>query len=77
VLWSVQPEGLRAAGADALRARVLARAHAGAIVDLHDAEGARGAPERLCAVLPSMLERLDGAGYRCVTVTELLGDHPA
>jgi peptidoglycan/xylan/chitin deacetylase (PgdA/CDA1 family) len=72
VLWSVQPEGLRPVATELLLDRVLTRVHAGAIVDLHDAEGTPGAPERLCAALPRMLERLTETGYELVTVAELL-----
>ena len=73
VFWSIQPEGLRPAAAAAQAAHVVGRAHAGAIVDLHDAEGTPGAPARLVAALPSMIDGLRGAGYQLVTVTELLG----
>jgi peptidoglycan/xylan/chitin deacetylase (PgdA/CDA1 family) len=72
VFWSIQPEGLRPAPAAAQVARVLRRAHPGAIVDLHDAEGTPGAPARLCAALPAMLDGLAAAGYRFGTVSELL-----
>jgi peptidoglycan/xylan/chitin deacetylase (PgdA/CDA1 family) len=72
ILWSVQPEGLRPVDTDVLLGHVLTHAHAGAIVDLHDAEGTPGAPERLCAALPQMLERLTETGYELVTVGELL-----
>lgn len=72
VLWSIQPEGLRPAAAGVQVARVLARAHAGAIVDLHDAEGTPRAPERLCAALPPMIDGLRRQGYRLVTLRELL-----
>jgi len=72
VLWSVQPEGLRPVDTDVLLGHVLTHAHAGAIVNLHDAEGTPGAPERLCATLPQMLERLTETGYELVTVGELL-----
>ena len=72
VLWSVQPEGLRPAPAEAQVRRVLRRAHPGAIVDLHDAEGTPRAPERLCAALPAMIDGLRDAGYRLVTVRDLL-----
>src|SRR5204862_293475 len=39
VFWSIQPEGLRAVAAEDQVRHVLRRAHSGAIVDLHDAEG--------------------------------------
>jgi peptidoglycan/xylan/chitin deacetylase (PgdA/CDA1 family) len=72
VFWSIQPEGLRPAAATAQVAHVLRRAHPGAIVDLHDAEGTPGAPARLCAALPGMIDGLEAAGYRFATVGELL-----
>jgi peptidoglycan/xylan/chitin deacetylase (PgdA/CDA1 family) len=72
VFWSIQPEGLRPRPAAEQSAWVLRRAHAGAIVDLHDAEGVAGAPGRLVEALPAMLDGLRGAGYRLATVSELL-----
>ncbi len=72
VLWSVQPEGLWPVEPEILLGHVLTRAHPGAIVDLHDTEGTRGAPRRLSAALRPMLERLTDAGYELVTVGELL-----
>ena len=54
-------------------ARVLRGAHAGAIVDLHDAEGTPGAPARLAEALPGMIAGLHDAGYALTTVSELLG----
>jgi peptidoglycan/xylan/chitin deacetylase (PgdA/CDA1 family) len=72
VFWSIQPEGLRPASATTQVARVLRRAHPGAIVDLHDAEGTREAPVRLCAALPGMLDGLAATGYGFGTVSELL-----
>ena len=72
VFWSIQPEGLRPASAPAQVAHVLRRAHPGAIVDLHDAEGTVEAPARLCAALPPMLDGLVAAGYGFGTVSELL-----
>lgn len=72
VFWSLQPEGLRPVGAVVQIARVLRSAHAGAIVDLHDAEGTPGAPARLAAALPRMIEGLRDAGYALTTVGDLL-----
>ena len=74
VLWSIQPEGLCATAATQQADDVLRRAHPGAIVDLHDAEGLDGAPERLLAALPPMIDGLHAAGYDLVTVTELLDE---
>ncbi len=48
------------------------RAHPGAIVDLHDAEGVRDAPERLLAALPRMIAGLRELGYELTTVGALL-----
>jgi len=72
VLWSIQPEGVRPAPASVQVAHVLRRAHPGAIVDLHDAEGTPGAPARLTAALPAMIGGLAAAGYGFATVGELL-----
>lgn len=77
VFWSIQPEGLRAVGAEDQVRHVLRRAHPGAIVDLHDAEGARRAPERLVQALPAMIDGLRAAGYELATVAELLEAAPA
>jgi peptidoglycan/xylan/chitin deacetylase (PgdA/CDA1 family) len=74
VFWSIQPEGLRPQPPAAQAACVLGRAHPGAIVDLHDAEGVRGAPGRLIEALPAMIDGLAAAGYELVTVSDLLGD---
>ncbi len=75
VLWSIQPEGMRPAPADVQAAYVVAHAHAGAIVDLHDAEGTPGAPSRLLAALPAMIDGLREAGYELTTVGELVGQN--
>lgn len=72
VLWSIQPEGLRPVAPDRQVAHVLGRAHPGAIVDLHDAEGTPEAPARLLAALPAMIDGLRAAGYELVTVESLL-----
>jgi peptidoglycan/xylan/chitin deacetylase (PgdA/CDA1 family) len=72
VLWSIQPEGLRPRAAEHQVEHVLARRHPGAIVDLHDADGVPGAPARLAAALPAMIDGLRAAGYALVTAGELL-----
>ena len=72
VLWSIQPEGLRATPPVRQVEHVLDHAHPGAIVDLHDAEGVPDAPERLLVALPPMIAGLRRLGYELVTVGELL-----
>jgi peptidoglycan/xylan/chitin deacetylase (PgdA/CDA1 family) len=72
VFWSIQPEGLRPQAAPDQAGHVLARAHAGAIVDLHDAEGVAGAPGRLAAALPAMIDGLRDRGYTLTTLAGLL-----
>ena len=52
--------------------QLLTHAHPGAIVDLHDAPGVRGAPERLLAALPSVLSGLSARGYELVPLGTLL-----
>jgi peptidoglycan/xylan/chitin deacetylase (PgdA/CDA1 family) len=74
VFWSIQPEGLRPQPPASQAACVLGRAHPGAIVDLHDAEGVTGAPARLTEALPAMIEGLRAAGYNLVSLADLLED---
>jgi peptidoglycan/xylan/chitin deacetylase (PgdA/CDA1 family) len=76
VFWSIQPEGLRPAPAERQARDVVGRAHPGAIVDLHDAEGTPGAPTRLCAALPAMIAGLRERGFATATVGELLEGGP-
>ncbi|MBI2217910.1 MAG: polysaccharide deacetylase family protein [Candidatus Rokubacteria bacterium] len=76
VLWSIQPEGLRPVGPLEQSRYVVGHAHAGAIVDLHDAEGTPRAPERLSAALPQMTDGLRDAGWELTTLGELLGHGP-
>ena len=72
VFWSIQPEGQRPASAERQVAHVLRRAHPGAIVDLHDAEGTPAAPQRLLQALPALLDGLCERGYAFTTVADLL-----
>jgi peptidoglycan/xylan/chitin deacetylase (PgdA/CDA1 family) len=72
ILWSIQHEGLRPRSpSDQLR-HVADRLHDGAIVDLHDAPGLPGAPERLLAMLPGLLDVVTARGYDAVPVGQLL-----
>jgi peptidoglycan/xylan/chitin deacetylase (PgdA/CDA1 family) len=72
VFWSIQPEGLRPRAPADQADHVVTRAHPGAIVDLHDADGVAGAPERLAAALPAMIDGLRDRGYALTTVGDLL-----
>ena len=72
VFWSIQPEGRRPVAPGRQVEDVLRRAHPGAIVDLHDAEGTPGAPGRLVDALPALLAGLRERGYALTTVDELL-----
>jgi peptidoglycan-N-acetylglucosamine deacetylase len=70
VLWTLDSEDDHHPGVAAIRRRVVRRTTAGAIVLLHD--GGRH-PETVQA-LPGILAGLAARGFRCVTVTELLGE---
>jgi len=72
VFWSIQPEGQRPLPAERQVAYVVDRAHAGAIVDLHDAEGTPRAPERLLDALPGIIGGLRERHYAFGTVADLL-----
>jgi peptidoglycan/xylan/chitin deacetylase (PgdA/CDA1 family) len=72
VFWSIQPEGQRPRPAARQVAYVLSRAHPGAIVDLHDAEGTPAAPARLLQALPALVDGLRAGGYAFTTVADLL-----
>ena len=75
VLWSLRPEGwlplARPTGIVQAVARTL---HPGAILDLHDGGGLLGTPARTAQALPALLTLLRAQGYRCLTLSELLGD---
>ncbi len=72
MLWSVQHEGLRPRAPAAQLRHVAGRLRDGAIVDLHDAPGLPGAPERLLAMMPGLLDVLAARGYAAVPAGELL-----
>lgn len=76
VLWSVQHEGLRPRSPAAQLRHLAGRLSDGAIVDLHDAPGLPGAPERLLATMPGLLDALEQRGLTAVPVGQLL-DLPA
>jgi peptidoglycan/xylan/chitin deacetylase (PgdA/CDA1 family) len=72
VLWTIQPEKLRAVAPAAQVARTLRRARPGAIVDLHDADGVPGAGARIVEALPAMIAGLRARGYAMAALGDLL-----
>lgn len=72
VFWTVQPEGRRPVTPAEQARRGTARARAGAIYDLHDADGVPGAGARLVAYLPALITGLRAAGYSLVPLRDLL-----
>jgi peptidoglycan/xylan/chitin deacetylase (PgdA/CDA1 family) len=73
VLWSVDTGDYLKPGVPVIVRRVLAGAHAGAIVLMHDAGGDRS---ETVAALPMIIEELRARGFRLVTVPQLLRDDP-
>jgi peptidoglycan/xylan/chitin deacetylase (PgdA/CDA1 family) len=72
VFWSVQPESRRPVAPAEQARRGVARAGAGAIYDLHDADGVPGAGARLVEHLPALIQGLRGEGYALVPLRDLL-----
>jgi peptidoglycan-N-acetylglucosamine deacetylase len=73
VLWSVDTGDYLRPGTAQIVQRVLAGAHPGAIVLLHDGGGDRS---QTIAALPSIISRLRARGFNLVTVPQLLLDDP-
>jgi len=73
VLWSDDTEDYKQPGVSAIVQRVLAGAHPGAIILLHDAGGTR---TQEIQALPTIIRDLRARGYRLVTVPQLLEDDP-
>jgi peptidoglycan/xylan/chitin deacetylase (PgdA/CDA1 family) len=72
-LWSVDTEDYLQPGVSVIVQRVLAGAHAGAIVLMHDAGGTR---TQTIAALPIVIDDLRARGFHLVTVPQLLEDDP-
>ncbi len=79
VLWSMTRGGPSVRGSAAILAHLVQRLHPGAIVDLHDGTGSHQDDAKLLrrrheelAMLPDFLTRSLAAGYRFVTLSELL-----
>lgn len=74
VLWSLDGKDYRAdMSSAAIASHVSMQARDGDIVDLHDAGGAPGAPERTLAALPAMIAGLRRRGLEPVPLGTLLG----
>lgn len=79
VLWAVDARDYRAdATPSAIARQVVGRVRDGDIVDMHDAGGAAGAPERTLAALPDVVAGLRQRRLEPVTLSELLraGEEP-
>jgi peptidoglycan-N-acetylglucosamine deacetylase len=78
IRWSLRGEGWLPLAAPDMIVRIVARRlHPGAIIDLHDGGGFARTPARLVAALPDLLRLIQGRGYRCLTLSELLPEGPA
>ena len=73
VMWSDDPADWSRPGTKVIVERVLARAHPGEIVELHDGGGDRS---QTAAALPKIVSALRRRGYEFVTVPELLAADP-
>ena len=73
VLWSVDTNDYNRPAPDAMTAQVLADVQPGAIVLMHDGGGDRTTTS---AALPMIIKGLRKAGYKMVTVPQLLVDNP-
>ncbi|MGZ6373052.1 MAG: hypothetical protein ACXWL8_06615 [Candidatus Limnocylindria bacterium] len=69
-MWDVDPSDYTLPGATVIYRRVVAAAHDGAIVIQHFGGGPR---YQTLAALPREIATLRAAGYRFVTVAQLLG----
>jgi peptidoglycan/xylan/chitin deacetylase (PgdA/CDA1 family) len=72
IQWDIDPRDWALPGVGEIEDNVLANAHPGAIVIMHDGGGDRS---ETLASLPDIIETLRARGYTFVTVTQLLGQH--
>jgi len=56
---------------------VINKIHPGAIIVLHDNQGAPGAPERTLKALPTIIDTLKRQGFRFVSLDEMKGERHA
>jgi peptidoglycan/xylan/chitin deacetylase (PgdA/CDA1 family) len=73
VMWSLDTNDYKLPAADVMAAQVLAEVEPGAIILMHDGGGDRTTTS---AALPIILKGLKKAGYKMVTVPQLLLDNP-
>lgn len=72
IMWDVDPRDWARPGTDQIVSRVLADAHAGSIILLHDGPALR---EQTADALPAILEGLSARGLTPVTLPQLLADN--
>ncbi len=70
IQWDIDPRDWALPGVGEIEGNVLANAHPGAIVIMHDGGGDRS---ETLAALPDIIGTLRARGYTFVTVTQLLG----
>ena len=70
IQWDIDPRDWALPGTGEIEGNVLANAHPGAIVIMHDGGGDRS---ETLAALPDIIDTLRARGYTFVTVTQLLG----
>ncbi len=73
VMWSLDTNDYELPTPEAMAAQVLAEVHPGAIILMHDGGGDRTTTS---VALPMMIKGLRKAGYKMVTVPQLLLDNP-
>ena len=73
VIWNIDTLDWKRPGADAIKNNVLSNAYNGAIVLMHDGGGNR---EQDVQALPGIIDGLQQAGYKLVTVQELMRTDP-
>ncbi|MFL5861702.1 MAG: polysaccharide deacetylase family protein [Solirubrobacteraceae bacterium] len=71
IQWDIDPRDWARPGVREIESNVLANAHPGAIVIMHDGGGDRS---QTLAALPDIIATLRARGYTFVTVTQLLGE---
>ena len=72
VFWTTQTEGRSPASPGLQVQRARRRVGPGSILDLHDADGVRGAGARLVEALPAMIGMLAAEGYSLAPLRDLL-----